>query len=606
MATWLIRFGLGGVQPFIQESRKMRDFSAASALLSEICRTVAAAVPSDRKVLPIESVESEGRVLQLPSRPHQLTVRIGGDEDQVRAFGREMEKAARDWWLTEARNAVARHTITIAAEPEDVLSQLETALEIYWCAVPVPGEDGFAAAFQALGQAFDGRRYTRTFAPVRKLLKDRENWACSQCGNRPGVTGKPSSTSLPLYSKGERLCAVCLTKRHWKSGATRRTFDSTHAVARSRVRYDVGLREVRSQLHRLDECLDVDAADIDDVKAQASKSAVAPDRLRSWLEEVDSRCSSYYALVAFDGDEMGKWFAKPDKYCDGVPLEKGQRSLGEALVRFAHGLEPLVHEAGAALVYAGGDDGFMVSPLDGVLGILEAIHERWAESVASLRAVAADSLPTLTAHASIVHAKAPLQPALAQMRSLLGDAKKHGGRDAFSVLADVRAGSSATLVGKWGEFQKFRAAVEAASNWKRGDVRGQAIVDEALQKDFEREIEIRDRHKLPTRLLHTLMGAIPPFFDDADKVTFRRELENEIRRLVARSRRDAALHASTIDWFVERAGGVGDATDGVPGFAALETALQVTAFLARELSWKPIADDQGGEAPAVHEAAVVV
>lgn len=629
MTNWLIRFGLGGVQPFIAESRKLRDFAAASRIFSEIC----ADVTTDTGVLPVLPVIAFGGQ-SLPSRPHQITLSVSCSKERVSEIGRQMVTRAREVWWEKARKVLdGKAGVRIIAEVPTQDHQLETTLEPYWVAVELKNDSGdpYADAYARLEQAYTARRWTRTFAPLTSAPQG-QRWSCSQCGARSAVTDKPKESTFPLYSAGERLCAVCLTKRGWP--LRRRGFESTHAVARARVDYDPALTKDRARFcDRL--WLDVDAADIEDVRDAAKTLRVSCAELTNHLERVERRCSPYYALIAFDGDQMGRWFSSPERWSS---LRDGQQHLGRALVRFAGSLESVVNRLNASLVYAGGDDGFIVAPLDSVLSLLRHLHGLWLASIEELQHLR-DAPPTISLHVSVVHAKSPLQPALAAMRRDLSRTKERADRNAFSIRVDVRSGASTVMAAKWNELPNLLRAVALTSNWRLPD-QGALNVhggDEArTQLAFARIIERREEHRLPTRLLHAVLDAIPPFFQSKGNVYFPDELRNECLRLAARSgprrtdgsgatgravppvdrrRQEAAdrraRHASRrreqlFDWLMKRANGVGgQSLQRIPGLEAMESAITVVAFLSRELSWKPLTVGTAGAAMPAKAAAGV-
>lgn len=635
MSEWLIRFGLGGVQPFIAESRKLRDFAAASGLFSHTCETVASQLLTDSRradvILPVTRTERDGQSFKLPGRPHQVTVRAHVDDAGARAIGDFMLRTARETWQSSAAKALkeARKSasLPVAADDHDIDAQLDSALEAYWVAAPIESEapESYAAAFGALAQAFDDRRHTRTFAQIEALSSDRENWACSQCGARPAVTERRKETAFPVRSRGERLCAVCLTKRYWdKSGPHKNElrFESTHEVARDRYWRDPGLLSVRRATKDLEgRFLRIDDADAEELDAEAAaltRSSIEPRNkvdgktLGKWLREIDDRCSPYYALVAFDGDKMGEWFSTPDKFK--TTLKEAQQALGESLVVFAHRLQQQVDDCGARLVYAGGDDGFVIAPLDSLFPLLRGIHENWKESVSALSGIVTHKPPTLSLHASVVHAKTPLQPALARMQALLKETKRNGDRNAFSILTDVRAGVAALFTAKWDELPHLCRAVMAASTWKPSD-RGaftRRASDPAWPGLYRRLVKHRDERSLPARLLHNLVDAVAPFFDPhSGRIRHERELRNEIVRVASRSGVEnvARRYRATFDWLVHRAEGIRRRESGrtvLTGHDSLRSTLQVVLFLARELNWKPLPKQAAEGAPREDDAAVLI
>ncbi|HOS03972.1 MAG TPA: type III-B CRISPR-associated protein Cas10/Cmr2, partial [Candidatus Hydrogenedentes bacterium] len=82
MQTYYLKFGLGGVQEFISQARKVRDLVAGSELIADLVKAAGEfALSRATLLLPTEPKSGE-------SWPHQFVVEIRDvDDEYVRGFG---------------------------------------------------------------------------------------------------------------------------------------------------------------------------------------------------------------------------------------------------------------------------------------------------------------------------------------------------------------------------------------------------------------------------------------------------------------------------------------------------------------------------------------
>ncbi|HOE67853.1 MAG TPA: type III-B CRISPR-associated protein Cas10/Cmr2, partial [Candidatus Hydrogenedentes bacterium] len=271
MQTYYLKFGLGGVQEFISQARKVRDLVAGSELIADLVKAAGEfALSRATLLLPTEPKSGE-------SWPHQFVVEIRDvDDEYVRGFGKDLVDKVSEAWKTSAVAAHGKYnTMTNAvgiSDEDGFVKEAALSLEPYWVATPL-GTKSPQEAFMEVAALYDDRRYTRTFAQIPAPAKER--WVCTLCGQRasaiPRATRKPSR----LLGDGELLCAACLTKRH-------RSMDkqsSTHTFARHRFRTDPIFNDVRTRIGNIETFLDA----IDELDAV---SAVAVEETNAF-EQVD-------------------------------------------------------------------------------------------------------------------------------------------------------------------------------------------------------------------------------------------------------------------------------------------------------------------------------
>ena len=576
MSTWLLKIGFGGVQEFIGQARKTRDLAAGSALLSEAMRRGLQSLNGQAEVLlPYDPQKN------WPACPHQAVLRIQGEAAHVRKLAKALADVVREAAADPLKKGIKQvvQDKKIAATADFANGQIDSAFELYWVAVEGKGAD----AFRRLQALFDDRRHTRTFQQL-EARKGFVSSTCAQCGTRSAVVEKAealASWKSGLFSKRDLLCGVCLGKRLWSDTKFRR-FPSTVRLAWDRL-----LRPPWIDLMGEKRPSDEDLVELFDRwdEFEAARPGEPPREPggtgKLWktyvglAEDKNFRAalrsaSPYWAVAAFDGDRMGKWFSGAF-FKDGVDLFEGHRALAEALNAFSEGLRQEFQNHQGRLVYAGGDDGLVFLPLDELLPFLEGVHGLWARKVADhagLGRCVKDALPTLTCHAAVVHMREPLQPVLARLHEDLIQTKERvRDRNAFSVRVDVRGGATELMLAPWGQLPAFKQAVAALSG------------------------------PLPGRLPHQMLEAAEGFFAPDGRCVYPPALGQELRRVGARGEGATAAPReleSLCRWLVQDRAGVrpwggGWAAPHPEGFETLtpaeafRTAVSVSAFLGREL-----------------------
>jgi CRISPR-associated protein Cmr2 len=572
-----------------------------------------------------------------PAFPHQLVLRVEADRAGACSLGEALKEEAIALWRENAHSDGLAQLDGIGLVDgclSVIEQQLDETFELYWVAVPL--ERDFATAYRALGELYDARRRTRTFCQASTPAFD--PWACSQCGVRAAVQQPGSGLRAALVAASrwrlqtrDRLCGVCLAKRWWAfDHSARLTLDgqampSTVRLARDRFFRDPVFAPLRTELSGLGLSGDDQVAlldEWDELCEAASSSDVdgstrsdSSDRNRRLLKGFRSLCgtqpgrdtaaglrafaqlSPYYSVALFDGDEMGKWFAgdqvAPSASEPRTDLEQVQCSLGRCLAAFAGALQRVVQHCRGTLVYAGGDDGMALLPLDSSLDFASRLHTLWQDKVqapiAKLYARQIAAPPSISLHLSVIHENEPLQPAVRRLHLLLEETKERAGRAAFSVLAEPRSGSSALLVAKWCELECLINAVESLSSWSGTS---------PTVRPSQEELAASRAAQLPGRLPYLLSEGLEPFVAAAAGLNDRRVLYLELRRALRRAARsDHALARGNdlITWLSDRVEGRTPCGDfprspavgaAIGGARAASDALEVTAFLARWLDWK--------------------
>lgn len=581
MTSWLFKIGLGGVQEFISQSRKTRDLAASSLLLQKLAQSLA----QQATALGAEVIFPQNWDIACP---HQLVLRLRREncaQGAIREFGTDLEKALAKAWEEELPPATIVAAIdklnshVRGKDPSLLQPQLASALQVFWVAVP-EGEDYRASVSQLL-EAYELRRLTRTFPQLESAPNPLGT--CAQCGVRDAVLDPQRGFKHPHFDARDKLCGVCFAKRCWSfNSKCFSAFPSTVELARHRF---FALAECKDALDLLTKYGDPEAPSRefwesilpldDDTEKQKVQDALA----------MRDRCPAYYAAVVFDGDEMGKWFSgsylSPE-----MNLEQFQKGLSSRLADFAGTVRKCFAAWPLRVVYLGGDDGLLLTPLDYLIPLLRTLYGSWEASFG--QDFRGAKTPTLSLHAAVVHQHHPLQRVVASLHTELDTTKDQGGGGCFSVSVLPHTGAPGKAIFAWREVGSLDNALSLFSSWRSSDVPPSGTV----KRPDARELENRRKSRLPSRVPYLLMEGLEPFFDSngvLPSVETEKGFRLELFRILERGERpvDPQQLKSFRDWLEQRlqsplprAGAPVTPREHVLG------ALKVIAFLARQLEWE--------------------
>jgi len=159
------------------------------------------------------------------------------------------------------------------------------------------------------------------------------------------------------------------------------------------------------------------------------------------------RPALYYAVIALDGDRVGKKLSHPNVGPD------GHRAVSRAMDKFAREDVPAIAggKEPALWVYAGGDDVLALSPVSRALPLADDLRRAFAGTVgAELKKIDPDDPATASAGIAIVHQQNPLQAGIRHARAAEEKAKSAAyGRDALVIHRQTRGGAPQFVGHKW-------------------------------------------------------------------------------------------------------------------------------------------------------------
>ena len=486
MSDHLLLFTVGPAQSFIAQARKTQDLYTGSRLLSDQiinCRRLLTThIGVDKIEFIFPQLADDGKasstnrvvaiVRGLSSEDLQQTMNraVAEIRDQFAALSEDLFTT-----LLGKQDSWPSGDATYPSVWQAFGDQLADLLEIHFVAEPLT--DDYAAVYRHLNQLIGGLKTTRTFAqhaaPAGRKgsISGIRNALFFNADQRPrflenGLRLAPDTGQGFLLSTGEALDAVGFLKRTYPDGRLA-DFPSTAGLASLAVR-----RRHKDAFETYRESV----LDILDIDPYYNAQLYYEDNLRDdyigrqyprkrnvWLarkEEVmtayyqlrgkleNDKLHKYYALVLFDGDNMGKWLSG-GKLPDDTDLKSFHVAFSECLVRAARKAKAYVDDVAFArgkTVYAGGDDFMAFLSLESLFDTLQWLHDNFEQQVSvPLRGAGylpQDKVLTISMGVAIVHYKYPLDAALAEVRSAESTAKQNG-RNRFA-LSIVRGSGNIT------------------------------------------------------------------------------------------------------------------------------------------------------------------
>lgn len=496
-------FTFGPIQSFIAEARRAADLYTGSQVLVELAKAAAIAIGTERLVYP--ALDEKGNLPF--DIPNKLVARVPWDDCETVAkearsalllHWHKLAKKASEAFLSKAN---------LPFDPKIWERQTgdDYVWETYWSAANIENGD-YKTAYAQAEQGLVALKFTRPFRQfLEPGFKDtlsgrrealhhegqdgRKYWL--EVGNIKTITPiiiRPSTETRPR----ERLDAIGIIKRFHPELSEKAVnpfhgFPSTSSIASwsfldsAKAHGAAFLKDYRDAIQRLlpekkykirdDDSwyfdgdlfyletlrpkrmdgdygkkeTDYSAEDLKTAQARlqdlyrALKKA-AKDKKDSVIHPIPS---PYYAIIALDGDGMGKYLRTLD--------EQGHANFSQKLREFSEAVQETAANYRARVIYNGGDDVLAFAPLDTAIPFTHALADKFHEKT------------TRTASAGIViaHHLAPLGTALQTARRAEGIAKAlRDEKNALCVIALKRSGEPIEVCTAWESMSPFAKIVE--------------------------------------------------------------------------------------------------------------------------------------------------
>lgn len=396
----LVIFSIGPVQSFIAAARKMEDLWSGSYILSHLtsvainqCFTYAAEndVPfqlvspyMEQKDLSHKKLDQS---LEVASLPNRFTCHIVATNEQVQQLAKQVERKVKESFKALCVEGINKVFNSARVKKEIILQQMDEQIdqmiEFYWTCNEL--DSSYTTSRKTLESRLAAVKNDVSFGQVTQ-----HGLVCTVCHEREalhditdidtlsiGEMRKKTETvwshrgheyQSPRINDKEILCAVCLAKR-----TARQTFKELKAP-------------------------------------QTTLFGKYPA-----IEEISN---PYYAVIMFDGDNMGKWFSREHEEKEADMAY--HQALSKKLSDYSMNVVPeIIERHRGKLIYSGGDDVLAFLPIEEVLSAASNLRQAFADESIGLGKEA-----TLSGAICIAHVKTPLQYILSELRSLEAKAKK--------------------------------------------------------------------------------------------------------------------------------------------------------------------------------------
>ena len=351
-------------------------------------------------------------------------------------------------------------------------------LTLVWAVRPVTPGLSDEKVLEAADRLYGAVKRTRPFHPWKQGAPVGK---CTQCGRREAI-GPTSSFAVwrswheawvrePWIETGfridaaERLCYVCLAKR-MAAYEARDEFPSTGKIAAapwldrlSQVpalqRHVERLKATQTGKDDLARALyapplglpEAERKTVLNLRSALRQGIEAQNRLPptpKWETPLTPSPPAYLALLAFDGDDMGR------------KVRQDARGMSQAMSDFAEQAQEALQAYHGKAFYLGGDEGLAMAPAGDVLGLAHDLHAAFEAAFAKIA-----SPPTLSMGIALFEHGRPMRSAILAARGALRTAKDRKGKDSLAVWVETASGNRWGFAAPWGDdWHRLRSAVD--------------------------------------------------------------------------------------------------------------------------------------------------
>ncbi|NLI12587.1 MAG: type III-B CRISPR-associated protein Cas10/Cmr2 [Peptococcaceae bacterium] len=538
----LFLFSISPVQSFIAQARKTQDLFAGSYILSHLCRV--AIEKARREPYQAEIIFPDPSNKTLLNR--FLAVVGENTKEYLASMGRAIENAVRFEFQHMADVILDKMGLP---KPPEFDEQIKTYWQIFWLFEEFE-EGRFADAYKRAEQTFGSLKNLRKFPPMHQ----RPARKCSITGEQNVLFYRPlknhgfiSDLAVPVpdevppkyLAEKEMLGAIAFVKRcaeKYFSGAKYeydKEFPSTAEIA---------LMDTLAKWQKELPPGKVNAAVIFDKKNNNSLSEELTEKEKklimdvyNFFEERGIDFSSYYALIRFDGDHMGRWLAGEFIDTDNRRfLKEFQKDLSKELGRFAQAArdETLIKPKGRT-VYTGGDDFLGFVNINHLFEVMKELRRKFSEIDLSRYT---GKKPSFSAGVVIAHWKTPLGEVLDWAGKMEREAKGIDDyKDAFALAVIKHSGEIHKFLYKWRCGNEWTVDL---LNTLINKIRENEAINQHVPNDIVNRTGILYIREFSNTFIKNLNREVRRLFDDNIKnIEFNVDklIKTEIKRLLRRS-----------------------------------------------------------------------
>jgi CRISPR-associated protein Cmr2 len=426
---YLTLFTIGPVQGFIAQARKLQDLYSGSYLLSYLSKMTMQKAKEMGALILFPNTE-QFTLTQQESAPNRFLMKLDKDTPaQLSEFCSSLEAYLRQVWRDIAKEILKNTKLKCS---HDVQVQIDSLLQVYYASENYLAGEKFNVCYQNVMQRIGSAKILRGFQQMdepagRKCNLMYEYNALFYRKSKKFLTKSAQQVkgrqdfSLEKYiDENETLGAIAFVKRCLRFAISE--FNDSYPSV-----FDI--YEMYGDKLYLNE---------KEPKTEAEKIEAASDK------------HGYYAMVMFDGDDMGKWYSKPDD--NGVKqeeIERFQVYLSSKISDFAtvdtRSIVNWSERKNGVVIYAGGEDFLGALNIRKIFSTLQELHKKFCMIDLSEYTNQKVNL-TFSAGIVIAHVKTPLPLVLELAREAEKQAKTHEGKDAFCLTIARRSGEMTRFV----------------------------------------------------------------------------------------------------------------------------------------------------------------
>lgn len=437
------------VQDFISHARKLKDLYGGSHILSEMSR------------VGIEYAQNKGAVVIFPQKvegtnsyPNRFLIEISFEnEEKLKAFANGVSDEVLGYFRKKSKSPM-------------ISQHIEDFFQIYWSASEYSGD--YKEAYDKVEKRLAGAKNSRFFTQLGEVGRK-----CSICGERNiAVYKKPMRFYIEEQRKnlveakksdnlqhGEGLCGVCYIKRITEV----ESFNSTADI--SIMNIPLNTREKQNYLQNdsqlfYEENLNQSYFDKNDIGYPLIE---CQKEHKEFTKEIKDKYkqTSYYAVVMFDGDDMGKWLSG-QKLNDMSKLKEFHKDISLNLATFAKKAKEILQEPKGMTVYAGGEDFLGFVNINNLFEVIKELNSEFTNLIGQplQKKYSITDNFTFSAGVVIAHYKTPLGTVLSEARKSEKKAKKNSGKDSVCLTVLKRSGEVRETVLKFNEFINLEVITE--------------------------------------------------------------------------------------------------------------------------------------------------
>lgn len=454
MTKYLYIYTIGPVQSFIAQARKTQDIYAGSALLSHLITKAIVFLKQEFTEKYTVVFPSEDTI----SKPNRFMAIIEGESENIKKVLDSLNNSVKDTLNEIGKNAMS-HLVLSESQKNEFRVQLHEHIETYWIALPFKEEE-YADVYNEAERLLGAIKNNRSFVYTTEVGKK-----CFVSGERNGIISKTEvggKGGKYLMKDNERLSAISFVKRTFSNY----TFPSTAEIALQPFLDKLEIQEDKQNISNIisGEYQLLYPENLNETFFKKNGYEIDKiQKIKATLQSITNKhpklnLSSYYAIVRFDGDDMGKWLSGKEHEAYFIKKENVKEYhllLAKLLGDFSKEAQQISDKKGRT-IFAGGDDFIAFVPLAYLLEVLVELRSKFKELVSD-KIVNSNFLSeksiqrelTFSAGVAIARYKSPLSITLKSAKEAEHVAKGISNKNTCCINILKGSGNSEQIVVKW-------------------------------------------------------------------------------------------------------------------------------------------------------------